>query len=221
MHGPDMRVLVRVSVLAGIVLALGAAGGWLAAELETLSRPPVEAPGAVWIGLAILYVVVLALPFVPGIELGLGIMLLLGARGVLLVYLCTQVALALGFVIGRLVPVSSLAKAIRLLKLERAQSMSDQLEAQRADLLILDLARRAPSHWVGRALAHRYLALAAALNLPGNVALGGAGGVALLAGASGLFSLPRYCLLMAVATSPVPLLLLLQRAMSTGSGWFE
>ncbi|UCE30573.1 MAG: hypothetical protein JSW68_10975, partial [Burkholderiales bacterium] len=57
-------------------------------------------------------------------------------------------------------------------------------------------------------LRHRHVALAIALNLPGNALVGGAGGLGMLAGMSGLFSLPRYLLLVALATTPVPLFLL-------------
>jgi hypothetical protein len=54
-------------------------------------------------------------------------------------------------------------------------------------------------------LRHRYLALALALNPPGNVVLGGGGGVALAAGCNRPFSLPGVALTVALATAPAPL----------------
>ena len=52
----------------------------------------------------------------------------------------------------------------------------------------------------------RFLIFAVLFNLPGNVAIGGGGGVALLAGMSKVFSLPAYLLTVALAVAPVPLL---------------
>jgi hypothetical protein len=66
---------------------------------------------------------------------------------------------------------------------------------------------RAPYQWVGRLVRHRYISLAVLINLPGNAILGGAGGIGLLAGMSGIIKLPRYMATMAIATTPVPLLL--------------
>jgi hypothetical protein len=59
-------------------------------------------------------------------------------------------------------------------------------------------------------LQRRSLALALLFNLPGNALIGGAGGIALFAGTSRLFSFTRFCLLTALATSPLPAMLLLR-----------
>jgi hypothetical protein len=45
-----------------------------------------------------------------------------------------------------------------------------------------------------------------ALNLPGNTLLGGGGGIALMAGLSGLYPMPAYLTTVAIAVAPVPLL---------------
>jgi len=50
--------------------------------------------------------------------------------------------------------------------------------------------------------------VAAAFNIPGNALIGGGGGIALVAGMSGLFRLPTYILMVAIAISPIPLFLL-------------
>lgn len=54
-------------------------------------------------------------------------------------------------------------------------------------------------------LRHRHLAIAAALNLPGNAIIGGGGGIGLAAGFSRLVSLPVYVLTVGLAVAPLPL----------------
>jgi hypothetical protein len=63
-------------------------------------------------------------------------------------------------------------------------------------------------------LKRRYLVLAALLNLPGNVVIGGAGGIAMLAGMSRLYSFPKYLLLVSVAVLPGPILITLSKFVS-------
>jgi hypothetical protein len=70
------------------------------------------------------------------------------------------------------------------------------------------LASKAPNRYVPFLLRHRYLALAVLVNLPGNIVIGGGGGIALVAGASRLYSLPRFVATIAIAVSPVPLAVL-------------
>jgi hypothetical protein len=207
------RPPVRAALLLlGIVAVLNGLGGWLGAQIGVGHLPQAHEPlDALWLALALVYVLAMALPFVPGIEIGLGLMLLLGDTGILLVYLCTQLALALSFLAGRLVPVAVLAALFRTLKFERASQLLAGLAASPREERLQCLARGVAGRWPGRVLKHRYVALALMLNLPGNAVAGGAGGLGLLAGASRLFSFPRYCLLMAVATSPLPLLMLLPR----------
>jgi hypothetical protein len=136
-----------------------------------------------WLGLAAVYVLAMALPFVPAIELGIALMLVLGPAGVVAVYACTQFALLLGFAAGRRLPPPSAGLDERL-------------------------GPRLP-RWLHGALRHRHLSLAIALNLPGNGVLGGAGGIALLAGASRLYHPWAFCVTVAAATTPVPLAILL------------
>ncbi|NNL35816.1 MAG: hypothetical protein HKP35_08360 [Silicimonas sp.] len=54
-------------------------------------------------------------------------------------------------------------------------------------------------------MRNRYLALAIAINVPGNSLVGGGGGLAFVAGASGLFSFPAFLLTIMLAVAPVPL----------------
>jgi hypothetical protein len=203
------RMLWRLAALAAAIVVINLSGGWLAAALD-LKIWPKERAGVqlVVVALVVAYVVAMALPFVPGIELGLALMLLLGPPGILLVYLCTQFALALSFLVGRLVPARSLAALFRRLRMERARRLVESLEEAPPPQRLEALVGRIPGGWCAALLRHRHAALAVALNLPGNALVGGAGGLGMLAGLSRVFSFPAYALLIAAATAPVPLFLL-------------
>lgn len=183
-----MSRALRLALLAAALLALSGAGGWAGTACDLKSW---VAPGELFSVPACLaaaaYTLAMALPFVPGIEIGLALMLVFGAPGIVLVYLCTQLALALSYLAGRLVPPGKLARAFEFFGMERARR--------------LVTAQAAP-------LPRPGLALAALLNLPGNAVIGGAGGIGLLAGVTRALSFPRYLMLVALATTPVPVALL-------------
>jgi hypothetical protein len=117
---------------------------------------------------ATLYAIMLAVPFVPGAEIGVALMAMLGPQIALLVYLCTLAGLSLSFILGRLIPVKALINMAKDLKLERTRQLLQDIEPldkkERLDLLI----NRAPKRMVPLLLRYRYFALAAALNTPGN-----------------------------------------------------
>jgi len=197
------------AIVAGIV-ALNFAGGWLASQLK-LQIWPQHCDMIEWVIIAVVitYVLAMAVPFVPGIEIGLGLMLLLGPGGIALVYLCTQLALALSFLIGRLVPMRFIARVFGWLHLERARRLVKELETTAPEHRIQTLMARSPRRWIALLLRHRYLALAVILNLPGNAVIGGAGGIGMIAGMSRAYPFSRFVMLMALSTLPVPVFLIL------------
>ncbi len=210
---PAVRVRYRRIALLAIALALIAlnfGGGWLAAQLNIQVWPRHnDMIELTVLAIVIAYVLTMMLPFVPGIEIGLAIMLLLGQGGIVLVYLSTQIALALSFLIGRFVPKNSMHSLLRSLHLERASELLEELDHTAPYLGAQRIAGRSPPRWFATLLRNRYLALAVILNLPGNAVLGGAGGIGAIAGMSRLFRFPRYMLVVALATTPVPVFLLL------------
>ncbi|NIO38885.1 MAG: hypothetical protein GTO41_01015, partial [Burkholderiales bacterium] len=165
------------------------------------------------IAIVIAYVFAMAVPFVPGIEIGLALMLMLGPGGIALVYICTQLALALSFLFGRLVPPRYIANAFDWLHLEQARRLVEELDRTPANQRIHKLAERSPSGWIAFLVRRHYLALAVALNLPGNAIIGGAGGIGMIAGMSRAYPFPYFVILMALSTLPVPVFLIV-----TGAG---
>jgi len=157
----------------------------------------------------IAYIVLMAIPFVPGAEIGLGFMMILGPKIVPLVYLCTLASLFLGFMIGRFIPEKKIAKLLQDVNLRKASLLMTELEGldsqRRFDLLL----ERSPAVLVPFLLKYRYLALLIFINTPGNIVIGGGGGIAMSAGMSRLFTTPRYLLTIAIAVSPIPLFLLI------------
>ncbi|PKM08176.1 MAG: hypothetical protein CVV14_05360 [Gammaproteobacteria bacterium HGW-Gammaproteobacteria-4] len=202
--------LFKLVALIALLAAVHFGGGWLMHWLdgylgETFAR---------WGDWALLlwfviYVLALATPFVPGVEISFAIMLLLGPKGIVAMYFATLVGLSLAYAVGRQVPLSSIAAMLAWLRLERAGKLVQTLAQIPRDRQLDYLLQIAPTRVVPFLLRHRYLALALAFNLPGNALIGGGGGIALLAGLSRQFRYPHYLLMLCLAIAPVPVLLLL------------
>lgn len=205
-----LRTLVKLIFFAALLFAANYIGNWLLNELNIQLRPSTEPVLHRLIMLSmVIYICLMALPFVPGVEIGLALMVLLGAKIVPLVYAATVVALILGFMIGRWVPPRAIFEILDLLRFKRLRVLLMQLEPlgsqQRLDFLL----HHASTRFVPFLTRHRFLAIAVALNMPGNAIIGGGGGISFAAGFSRLFSLPQYALTVSVAVLPVPVAMLL------------
>jgi len=146
-----------------------------------------------WVLLA--YALLIAIPFVPGAEIGLMLIVLMGPPIVGPVYLTTVIALTLSFTVGRWVPRSVLRSLMARL---------DPIGPTRPTLAIASQSRS--SQVWARCLRHRYAALIILINTPGNALLGGGGGISLVAGASGLFTYRDFIASVLIAVAPIPLL---------------
>ena len=147
------------------------------------------------------YLLLLALPFVPGVELGLLIMVFFGRDGIIAAYLATIGGLCLAYAAARLLPNQITSRWVTRLGLSNAAE--DPGAAINAKVT-----GRLAGKFGSFLLDHRYLTLAACLNLPGNSALGGGGGIAFLCGLSGQFHWRRFLPTVVLATAPIPLLVL-------------
>ncbi|MBR9867974.1 MAG: hypothetical protein GYB20_11490 [Oceanospirillales bacterium] len=170
--------------------------------------------------LTCIYALFLAMPFVAGVEIGLLIMAVFGVPGVLVAYGGTLIGLNLAFGVGRLLPASLI------------QTWSEKLGLQHHPEDFDDLLERLVNgqNWLcrlgGLLLRSRYVTLAICLNFPGNSVVGGGGGLSLLAGMSKrLIYWPYFLLMTAIATSPVPLLVLFgflnMDGVTEHSGWLH
>jgi hypothetical protein len=206
---PKSRRFLKISLIVGFLVLLNYCGSLVVEQVNFQLWPEHEhlMITVLWFAIVV-YVLWMALPFVPGIELGLALMVMLGTRGVFLVYLCTLLSLSLSFTIGRLIPLNSFARFLGWLHLYKAQDLVLQLEPLNSEEKLNFLLRSAPSKVIPFLLKHRYLTIAIALNLPGNALIGGGGGIGLITGMSRLYPFPKYILLVSLAITPLPLLLL-------------
>lgn len=207
--------LLKLSSILLLIILANIGVSWLTDKLELQFFPEhlkiVE--WAVFLGV-VLYVCLMATPFLPGIEIGLILMILLGPQGVVLVYLCTLIALTLSFGLGRVFPPHILASLAGWLHLSRAESLLKKFDETPPEKRLKFIAGKKSTGTMLALLKRRYLVLAALLNLPGNALIGGAGGIAMLAGMSRLYSFPKYLLLVAVAILPGPVLITLSKYVS-------
>ena len=206
---PKLKLLFKVSLLLGFLLVLNYGGRFVVEHINFQLWPQHEHMllTALWLSILV-YVFWMALPFVPGIEIGLALMVMLGAKGVALVYLCTLLSLSLSFAIGRLIPLKNFARFLGWLHLGKAKDLVLKLEPLNPEEKMDFLLETAPSKVVPYLLEHRYLMIAIILNLPGNALIGGGGGIGLVAGMSRLYPFPKYLLLVGFAITPLPLLFL-------------
>lgn len=157
----------------------------------------------------VFYALLLAIPFVPGVEIGFGLIIMFGPQLVIPVYISTVIGINLGFVLGRVIPVKRLQSLLRFLYLDRAAELIERIAPLPHREKMQALAAAAPKRFVPFLLRHRYLAVAAAINIPGNAVIGGGGGIGMLAGLSRIFPWPFFLLAVALAVAPMPILILL------------
>ena len=161
----------------------------------------------------VLYILLMSLPFLPGVEIGFMLMVMLGPKGVAIVYICTVLALMISFSVGRLIPLHHLVSLLEWLHFKRAASLLTSFSEVPPENRLGYLTDRVSVKVVPSILKHRYLTLALLLNLPGNALIGGGGGIGMMAGMSRLYSYPVCFLIVAAAVLPVPMFFILSKSL--------
>lgn len=203
--------LARFAVLVGVIFLANLGASKLVDSLEIQIWPShIEAIDRAVLVSVILYIVLMATPFLPGIELGMALMAMLGPKGVMMVYICTLVALTVSFAFGRFFPAHVLVRLLYWLRLRRAAALLERFNAtapaRRLEFLGENAGRSMPV-----LLKHRYLLVALLLNVPGNVVIGGGGGIAMIAGMSRVYSFSVFLPVVSVAILPGPILFVLSK----------
>lgn len=154
---------------------------------------------------AVAYVGLLAMPFVPGAEIGIALLAGFGAAIAPLIYVSTVAAMMLAFTIGRFLPISALERLFRVLRMARAAELVARAAPLSKDNRLAMLLEGQSKRTVSIAVRYRYVAMALAVNMPGNSLIGGGGGIMIIAGLSGIFTPLATFLTIVIAVSPVPL----------------
>ena len=198
--------------LALAIYAILLAAGWGAGELllgmtvpelRPMNEPMIH---RMVMGALVLFVVMAAIPFVPGAEIGFALLLMFGGQASGIVYAGMVGALLLSFTVARFVPLSLLSQLTASLRLAGAARFFDLLASMPAEERSRFISDRLDGQFSSMLLKNRYLALAILLNVPGNSLLGGAGGLAFMAGISGLYRFWPYLLSVLIAVAPIPLI---------------
>jgi len=203
------RLLVIFAILSTIALWLDY---WIRGELGIAVKFLAYAQGewgrGVLIGGGILYILLLSLPFVPGVELGILLMCVFGKEGVIFVYLATVAGLCLAFLVGRLIPRRWIDFGLERLGNSRSCSGNpDEIETLTE---CMSAGRKHIPSWLRSYLVkYRFPAIAILVNMPGNYILGGGGGIAIACGTSRRISWKGFFVTIVLAVSPVPLLVYL------------
>jgi hypothetical protein len=152
-----------------------------------------------------IYAVFIAIPFVPGVEIGATLLLLGGAAVAPFVYVATVLGLSLAFLAGRFVSYDWLHRLFADFRLAKMCRLLDEMKPLKRDDRLKILQQNLPNWAKPVAIQGRYVLLALLLVLPGNAVFGGGGGICLMAGVTRLFSTAGALLAIALAVLPIPL----------------
>lgn len=204
-----LSLLLKLLLVLSVIVVLQLEGSNLLDRFDEHFREFANRWGTSFIVLAfVLYVVLLSIPFVPGMEIGWTLMMIFGVKGVIMVYVASVVALSLSYMMGSMIPVRAIVRLLHWLHLYKASAYVLRMAPLSANEKLNLMLQNAPLKAIPFLLKHRYLAIAVAFNLPGNALIGGGGGIGLLSGLCGLFPFPRYLATVCLAVSPIPLILL-------------
>jgi hypothetical protein len=178
---------------------------WIRGELGVGEKFLEIARGRWGIGVLVtgglIYILLLSLPFVPGVELGILLMCAFGKEGIVFVYFATVTGLSLAFLMGRMVPKRWVESFLKKLGFSQtSDNQSDQI------VYMLDNLLRHKKRLRTLLLNHRYLVIGFLFNMPGIYLIGGGGGISLACGISRNISFKWFLLTVVLAVSPVPLL---------------
>jgi hypothetical protein len=201
-----LRTVLRVAVLVAIVWLIKLGVDALFAKIALFeSDAAARAMTGLIITVLVGYAILLAIPFVPGVEIGFAILMVQGAPAAPIVYLATLGGLLLAFFLGQGAPLNRLISLCNDLYIFRIGGLLARIQDTPREDRLDAINARLP-RWLAPILCnYRYVTLGIAINLPGNIALGGGGGIMMAAGLSRLFQTGYVVLTIMLATLPVPL----------------
>ncbi|MDD9718515.1 hypothetical protein PVW48_17260 [Dinoroseobacter sp. PD6] len=205
--GPSLGgIVLRVFILFAVLLLATWGAHMVRDALNLQIRPDNEQQVHRMIMLgAVAYIGLLALPFVPGAEIGLAMLAAFGPAIAPLIYVCTVASMILAYTAGRFLPIEVLRRVLSVLRMHQAAELVARAAPLSGEDRVAMLLDGHSTRALRLAIRYRYVALAVAVNTPGNSVIGGGGGIMLMAGLSGIFSPLATIATIALAVSPVPL----------------
>lgn len=197
-----LRTLFRLMLIAALAVALHHV--FVRAESWIQQNEYVWATPGLMFAVLVIYAVLIAIPFVPGVEIGISILAAGGADMALLVWLATASGLTLAYMVGRAVPLTWLHRFFLDMHMVRVADMIATFEALTPERRAAYLHGLLPKRYCGWIVKYRYPTFAVLINLPGNSVIGGGGGISMISGLSGVFRPALTLLTITAATAPVP-----------------
>ncbi len=195
-----LRIVLQLGALVALVFGAMQLADWVKDFLDMEITPHTEAMAFRLLMISLLiYAVLIALPFVPGAEIGLSLIAIFGAGAAPFVYLATLAGLCLAYFVGALVPIETTCRIFKRMGLHRMAAL-----VRRADQPGASLADVIDNRWGATVARHRHLAFGLLLNVPGNMVLGGGGGLSLFAGLCRAFHPLAFVATVAIAVAPIP-----------------
>ncbi len=200
------RTFVRLAIVVFIVFIVHQLMSWVLVKAEIADNTPLM------IGLMCLvlltYILLISIPFVPGIEIALSLMVIRGPDVVIWVYAATIMGLMLAFLAGRYLSYDHLHNIFRDLRMKRACELLDTIQPLSRTERLDTLKNRIPAFLRPFLIEGRYALVGLVLNIPGNALIGGGGGILLVAGLSRVFSTGWVFITLMIAVAPVPIAIL-------------
>ncbi len=132
----------------------------------------------------LVYASLLAFPYFPSVEIGFTIMALFGKPGIAFTYVATLIGLLFAFLVGK--------------NLHKYGLENHRVSYVFKSKITGFLAKKSP-----------FFALIMLINLPGNIVLGGGGGIALNYGITKQLNTLNFTLAIAIGVAPLPTLMML------------
>jgi len=207
---PLMRSLLRTALRIGVIVAIGYSVhllmNWVLEKAEILSPSMQNLMLTSLVAIVLLsYALLIAVPFVPGIEIGVTLIVMRGAPIAPYVYIATVLGLVTAYLLGRHLPYSWLNKALLDCRLTRASRLLEHVQSLPPEKRIELMCERLPKKLGGSIVRWRYVVLAVLINIPGNSLIGGGGGITMISGLSRVFRPAATITTIALAVSPVPI----------------
>ncbi len=192
---PGIKQMINVFFLIGLII--GAQSFVANSDIyhKWISQSGFQSNSVAFLMMAVVYMVLLSIPFFPGVELGILLMCLGGKNGILVIYLFTILGLILSFWIGRSLPERYVKSLLTKRKSNPNKLNVDDPVQKMLGAKLMTLVKKYP-----------YFLIGILLNLPGNFIIGGGGGVAMLSGLNQQITSRYFVFTTALAVLPLPLL---------------